>query len=295
MNSIVPLDKQWLAAHPIAPIDPEIDKNTRGRALVVGGARFVPGALRLSGEAALRSGAGKLQLATVDSLALQLGVLVPEAAMVALPSAEDGEIDSTASRVLKTLVSNCDALILGPGMSQSAGTELLVHDLLAEPREDLSVLLDAAALTCATSLVDIIASHRGRVVMTPHLGELAHFRDIEEEIVSKEPAGWAHATAAQYRAVVILKGPVTYLATPAGDIFALKGECPALATSGSGDVLAGIAGGLLARGAEPVTAAGWAIWVHNQAGRKLSEETGVGFLARELLSEIPTILRMARK
>lgn len=293
MINIIPLDEQWLAAHPIAAIDVATDKNKRGRALVVGGAQFVPGALRLSGEAALRSGAGKLQLATVESVAVQLGVLVPEAAMVALPSAENGEIDATASHVLGSMVSNCDALVLGPGMSYSSGTEELVNALLSKPRKTLSILLDAAALTCATKLIDVMNSHDGRIVMTPHLGELARFRNLDEAAVAKDPAQVARETAAQYNAIVILKGPTTFLATPNGSVVALEGQCPGLATSGSGDVLAGIAGGLLARGVEPVAAAGWAIWVHNRAGRKLACKAAVGFLARELVTEIPAILTEA--
>lgn len=295
MTPILPLDERWLAAHPVAAIDVGTDKNARGRALVVGGAQFVPGALRLSGEAALRSGAGKLQLATVESVAVHLGVLVPEAAMVALPAADNGEIDSAASRVLGPMVSTCDALVLGPGMSFSAGTEQLVSALLSQPRETLSILLDAAALTSATNLVDVISAHKGRVVMTPHLGELARFRNLQEADIANDPARSARETAVKYNAVVILKGPMTYLATPDGTIFALEGLCPGLATSGSGDVLAGIVGGLLARGVEPVTAAGWAIWIHNRAGRKLASTAGVGFLARELVAEIPGILKEAEK
>ena len=85
------LDEAWLKRHPLPAIAQGADKNGRGRVLVVGGSEFVPGALRLTGEAALRAGAGKLQMATVRSSALSLGVLVPEAAMIALPADEEGQ------------------------------------------------------------------------------------------------------------------------------------------------------------------------------------------------------------
>lgn len=126
--------------------------------------------------------------------------------------------------------------------------------------------------------------------MTPHYGELARLRDLTEDVVSESPDQVGIDAARHFNSVVILKGPVTYLAAPDGNLIALEGECPGLATSGSGDVLAGIAGGLLARGANPVTAAGWAIWTHNRAGRRLAERMGIGFLARELVTEIPPIL-----
>ena len=91
MTGIVALDGDWRSANPLPTIESGSDKNSRGRVLLVGGARFVPGALALTGEAVLRAGAGKLQMATVEAVASALGVLVPEAAMVGLPMREDGE------------------------------------------------------------------------------------------------------------------------------------------------------------------------------------------------------------
>jgi NAD(P)H-hydrate repair Nnr-like enzyme with NAD(P)H-hydrate dehydratase domain len=148
MTSEVPLDVAWLRSHPLPIPKAGSDKNGRGRVLLVGGARFVPGALALTGEAALRAGAGKLQMATVEAVASALGVLVPEAAMVALPMREDGEIACKAVERLTALVPRCDLLLVGPGMSATAETGELVAGLF-----DLSpaaMLLDAAALTCAS-------------------------------------------------------------------------------------------------------------------------------------------------
>src|SRR3546814_9994645 len=106
------IDRDWLAANPLPTPNDGHDKNSRGRVLVVGGAEFVPGTLRLTGEAALRAGAGKLQMATVRSAAMSLGVLVPEAAMIALPSDEDGAIAAEAAAILMERVKHGDALLL---------------------------------------------------------------------------------------------------------------------------------------------------------------------------------------
>ena len=114
---MTPLDRDWLAAHPLPRPDAATDKNARGRVLLAGGAHFVPGALRLSGEAALRAGAGKLQMATVKAAAFHLGVAVPEAAVISLPAGEDGEIDPSAAPAILDALEHADAFILGPGMS----------------------------------------------------------------------------------------------------------------------------------------------------------------------------------
>lgn len=288
---IAPIDRSWLEAHPLPSLDDAQDKDGRGRVLVVGGAEFVPGALRLTGEAALRAGAGKLQLATVGSTATALGVLVPEAAMIALPADENGEIALEAADILVERIRRCDTLVLGPGMTAGERTDLLVARLLAEPDAARSIVLDAAALTSARDLAAQVARHDGRVVLTPHHGEMARLAGLDIGQVKADPEGVAREIAQRYRCVILLKGGSTVLATPEGGLHRFEAGCIGLATSGSGDVLAGILGGLCARGAPPATAAGWACWLHGSAGRILSERVGtVGFLARDLLELIPQLL-----
>lgn len=285
------LDREWLAAHPLPAVDAMADKNSRGRVLVAGGAEFVPGALRLTGEAALRAGAGKLQLATVRAAAIALGVLVPEAAMIALPADADGEIAPEAAEILAGRAADADALILGPGMSIGARTDRLVAGVLARPSPGLSVILDAAAITSAHHLDSVIARHEGRMILTPHHGEMAHLAEVPRDAVAADPQGFALAMAARFDAVILLKARESLIATPDGRCVGHEGRCAGLATSGSGDVLAGIVGGLAACGADPLTAAAWGCWLHGQAGEKLAESVGpVGFLARELPPLIPGLV-----
>lgn len=285
------IDETWLRDHPLPPIEDGCDKNARGRALVVGGAAFVPGALRLTGEAVLRAGAGKVQLATVASAAVALGLHMPEASVVALPADEDGEIALTAASVLEEPVGRCDALILGPGMTVAAQTPALVGRLLAAPREGLVTVLDAAALTCASDHAALLCSHAGRVIMTPHAGEMALVAGIDAKEVADDPGRVALDTARQFGSIVLLKGRESFLADPSGQLFRFTGGCVGLATAGSGDVLAGIIGGLAARGAAPLVAAAWGCWLHGRAGQILSRRVGhVGFLARELSPLVPSLL-----
>jgi len=292
MNVAIAIDADWLAANPLPEIGHGIDKNMRGRVLVAGGAEFVPGALRLTGEAALRAGAGKLQLATVRAAAIPLGVLVPEAAMIALPADDDGEIAVAAGAPLREYMARCDVLVLGPGMTAGERTKDLVAQVLTNPRPGLSIVLDAAALTCAAGLQQMIAAYEGRIVFTPHHQEMATLLDRELREVDEDPIAMAQYAARRYQAVFVLKSEDSVVAAPDGTTLLYTGGCAGLATGGSGDVLAGIIGGLLARGCKPASAAAWGVWTHAQAGSAAAASIGpLGFLARELLPLIPSILR----
>lgn len=294
MSAASPIDAGWRRAHPLPWPEEGADKNKRGRVLLVGGAEFVPGALRLTGEAALRAGAGKLQMATVDSAALALGVLVPEAAMIALPLDERGEIAAHAAERLAEAVTRCDTLILGPGMSDNGGTAPLMERLLAAPRAALTLLLDAAAVSCAEALAQSIAGHGGRVVMTPHHGEMAALTGWPVEEIAADPERAAIDVARRFGAVVVLKARRTVIADPDGALLEHESDCVGLATGGSGDVLAGVIGGLLARGTAPMAAAGWGVWLHAQAGERAGRQFGpIGFLARDLAEHVPGLMHEA--
>lgn len=293
MKSVIDVDGTWLAGHPLPIHGETTDKNGRGRVLLAGGAAFVPGALRLTGEAALRAGAGKLQMATVDVAAMALGVLVPEAAMITLPADEGGEIGPDAIPILRDALEHCDAFILGPGMGDRDRAATLVAATLDRPRDGVSIVLDAAGVACAGGFRETLLGHEGRVVLTPHYGEMAALTGLDAATVEVSPEAIARDAASYFGAVVVLKANETIIACPDGNVLAYRGGGVGLATGGSGDVLAGIVGGLLSRGAAPAVAAAWAVWLHGEAGRLLGERIGpIGFLARELLLEIPRLMAL---
>jgi hydroxyethylthiazole kinase-like uncharacterized protein yjeF len=288
---MTPLDASWLDGHPLPAPGSDTDKNRRGRVLVAGGSETVPGALRLTGEAALRAGAGKLQLATVARAAMPLGVRVPEAAIFPLPANSAGELADGAGEILASYLERCDTLVLGPGMGAEAPAEAILKPIVARPDAARTIVLDAAILAAAAEMTDAIRAHDGRIVLTPHPGEMIRLMRCDPARIHADPAGLAQEAARRFNAIVLLKGAETWIACPGEGLLRYPGGGPGLATGGSGDVLAGIIGGLLARGAAPRVAAAWGVWLHGEAGRRLAERIGpLGFLGRELLGEIPRLL-----
>ncbi|MDB5697184.1 MAG: NAD(P)H-hydrate dehydratase [Sphingomonas bacterium] len=287
---MIELDAVWCAANPIPLPDGDTSKDGRGRILIVGGARDVPGALLLTGEAALRVGAGKVKLATIASAAIALGVAFPEAAAVSLPE-EDGDIAAAAIELLLPMLARVDAVVLGPGTGDKEATARLVRGLADTDAPEVMLVLDAAAVACAGPLDAVLERWRGRIVMTPHQGEMASLLDCDKDAVAADPERAAADVARRYGAVVALKDAETVIAAPDGTMLHYAGGGVGLGTGGSGDVLAGVVGGLLARGLPPLVAAGWGVWLHGEAGGVLAKRIGpVGFLARELLPELPGLL-----
>jgi hydroxyethylthiazole kinase-like uncharacterized protein yjeF len=289
-----PLDAGWLAANPLPGHGADTDKNARGRVLLVGGSMFVPGALGLTGEAVLRAGAGKLQIATVDAAAMHLGVLVPEAAMIGLPTAEDGEIAAHAADQLVDAARYCHALLIGPGMVSEPSACALIDRLLPLLGDGHVAVLDAAAICAARGHASQLAGLGGRAILTPHHGEMAKLTGVSAGEIGADPLACAQSVASRFNLVVVLKSSETVIAAPGGETLLYTSDCPGLATGGSGDVLAGIIAGLAARGVPPLAAAAWGVWLHGEAGRRVAGRVGpIGFLARELIAEIPALMAVA--
>jgi hydroxyethylthiazole kinase-like uncharacterized protein yjeF len=266
------------------------DKESRGRVMVVGGCAEVPGAVLLAGTAALRAGAGKLQMATVHSVAPHLALAVPEARVVGLPETPAGEIAPSAAEVLRQPIGRCDAVLIGPGMLAEAEGSGLAAALLQIPPGP-GFVLDAAALSGLRGMRDLLRRHGGRVVITPHAGEMAGLLGTDKAAVEADPLGTALRTAEMLHVVVALKGETTWIATPDGHAWVNRHGCVGLGTSGSGDTLAGLIAGLVARGADAGRAAAWGVYVHAEAGERLTRSQGrLGFLAREIPGEVPGIL-----
>jgi hydroxyethylthiazole kinase-like uncharacterized protein yjeF len=265
------------------------DKDGRGRVLVVGSSAQVPGAILLSGIAALRSGAGKVLLAVPRSLALPIGIRFPEAGVLALPETKDGEPSPEALPILIERARATDAVLIGPGLMDQAACAPLVEGVLKEIQARF--VLDASALQRVLSMPAAIGAQTSKPVLTPHAGEMAGLLHVPRSAIEAEPERFAREVAARLNCIVALKGATTFIAEPAGRVWRNNGGAVGLGTSGSGDVLSGLITGLLARGAEPVTATLWGVHAHALAGEALSRKIGrLGFLARELLVELPELL-----
>jgi ADP-dependent NAD(P)H-hydrate dehydratase len=268
------------------------DKDARGRVLAVGGSAQTPGAILLAGVGALRAGAGKLQLATVKSVAAALGVAVPESLVISLPETRTGEIGGeSAGRALDERAAHTDVLLLGPGMMSDRSARAILRAVVRRLSDDTTLVLDAAGIAALRGDDGALRSLGGRAVLTPHAGEMAALLDVAKEAIEAEPASFAREAAARFGAVVALKGAESWIATPDGALYRYAQGSVGLATSGSGDTLAGIVAGLAARGAPAAHAAMWGTFLHGAAGRVLARRMGpIGFLSRELLDEVPGLL-----
>lgn len=274
---------QSLRDWPLPEVADGGDKHQRGTVLVVGGSTSTPGALLLTGLAALRSGAGRLQVVTVETTSVALAVAVPEAAVVGCVAGPDGSLDAAAADEVLRRAKRSSALVLGPGLMSQSGAAGLLAGVL--PRlGSTPTVLDGLALPALTP--EMLAGTTA--VLTPNDGELTAL--LDDEPLSGRAA--AQAVAARFGAVVCAPG---WVADPGGRCWCVEAGGIGLGTSGSGDVLAGLVGGMLARGAEPAQAAVWGQYLHSAAGDLLAARIGrVGFLARELLDEVPTVLRQLR-
>lgn len=286
------LDETWLRAHPLPMPEGETDKNARGHVIALGGSRSVPGGILLTAEAALRAGAGKMQIATVASVAIALGIAMPEAGVIALGETSGGEIGDIGA--LTPELPACDALVAGPAMSpHEAGGDVL-DGILAEHADDKALVLDAGALMDLTPRADRLRARALPAILTPHLGEMAAMLGCDAEAIKQDRVAVARRAAEIFGSIVAFKGSQTVVASPDGSVFCYPGGGVGLATGGSGDVLAGIVAGLAARGAPPLHAALWAVWLHGEAGRACARHVGrIGFLARDLPRCIPALMNRA--
>lgn len=281
------LTAEALSRQPLPPPPENADKHARGTVLVAAGGAAVPGVPILTGRAALRVGAGRLRLAATREAAIALGMAVPEAGILRVPATATGEFAGAAAGILATAARACSAVVLGPGMTSTRATAKMALAVLSA-NLDLGLIADAAALPTQEDASAFAVLAGGRVVLTPHAGEMARMLDLEKSAVLADPLACARRAAAKFKSVVVMKGGTTFIVMPSGGAWRHEGGVPGLATSGSGDVLAGVIGGLLARGASPEAASIWGVYLHAEAGRRLAETVGpVGFIASDLLDLLP--------
>ena len=259
-------------------------KYARGQVLVVGGAARTPGAALLAGLAVLRVGAGHLTLAVAESAAVPMAVATPEAGVVGLPQNERGSVLGADLGAIEDTLGSVDVVVVGPGLDDADQTAELLTRMVPLLGPDTRLLLDAYALGVLPGQPKVVESLAGRVILTPNKNEAGRLLGRELDDLESDVA----EIAARYGAVVTCQNVI---ADPEGDRWRISSGQEGLATSGSGDVLAGAVAGLLARGATPAQAACWGTHLHAAAGDRLASRVGaVGYLARELLDELPLIV-----
>jgi len=292
-------DKAAAALLPERP--PRGHKGTFGKVLAIAGSLDYAGAALLVCRAAGRAGAGLVTLAVPESLQPLFAAKVVEATTMALPEDDVEEVDPEPS-IARILDHDHDAIVLGPGLRPGLATTELVRMLLATPEDDAApapVVLDAEALRSMATLGEWWTGSVRPCVLTPHPGEFERLRtgagveagadgDLSGDDDARRTA--ALAAAQTWGHVVVLKGARTVIAEPDGTVTTAPFENPGLATGGTGDVLSGVIGALLAQGLAPGPAARLGVFLHGTAGDLVRDRLGdAGLLASDLPDSIPLV------
>lgn len=287
-------------------------KGTFGRVMVVAGSLHYTGAPYLAAMAAYRVGAGLVTLAPPRTIYPILAARALETTFLPLPEGEVGAIGEGAIKVLGEAIGRYQVLVLGCGLGQEEGTVAFVRKLLRVreriqpgigflPRLEVEefegelplMVLDADGLNALAGVPEWWKNlPPGRVVLTPHPGEMARLLGASQEEVLASRIAVAQRAATTWKQVVVFKGANTVVAHPEGRVVVNPVACPALATAGTGDVLAGAIGGFLAQGVAPFEAALLGVYLHALAGKMVEEEVGpAGGVAGQVLEALPRALR----
>ena len=270
-------DLQWISKEDVRRILPRRErishKGTYGRALLMGGSMRYPGAIALATEGAIRSGAGLVQVATVESAAAALIARIPEA-IVGSPLSADFPLEGM------------DSILVGPGLGREPEARRLVARLLRET--PCPLVLDADALAVLENKPEVIRPCTQPVVLTPHPGELANLLGKRVDEIQRDRQAAAEEAADRTGAIVVLKGSGTLVAKAGQATWINLNGNPGMACGGSGDVLAGLLAGLLAQKMEPFDSACAAVWLHGMAGDLAAwKHTQISMKATDIATSLP--------
>ena len=272
------------------------NKGTFGRVMVVAGSQSYTGAATLACLGALRAGAGLVTLAALPPVRAAVAAQLPEVTYLMLPEADDAPSGDAAGAVAAVLA-GYDVLLLGPGLGLSEGAQALVHGLLEAPALDgLPVVIDADALNTLARGHAWHESLSARAVLTPHPGELARLAHKSVAEVQSRRLDVARECAAAWGQTIVLKGSETVITDAQGRTLLSPFSNPALATAGTGDVLAGAIAGLMAQGVQPFESAGLGVYLHAAAAELYASDYGPsGLLASEVATGLARVAARLRR
>lgn len=275
---IIDLTEEWVAKKlPDRPKD--ANKGTFGKVLVVAGSEEYPGAAYLACAAAYRIGAGLVTLTTELSVKIIVSRKLPEVTFLSFEE-------------VFGKISEYDVLLVGPGLGQSDLTVKLVNKLCTDYSNNwYKAVIDGDGLNILSQVGEWWKSFDGGVILTPHPGEMARLTGLTIQKIQSDRIHVAQHYAKKWNKIIVLKGANTVVASPTGGTLLSPFANPALATAGTGDVLAGILAGLVAQGLQPFDAAGAGVYIHGLAGEMISKKIGdAGILAGDLLPMVPKAL-----
>jgi ADP-dependent NAD(P)H-hydrate dehydratase / NAD(P)H-hydrate epimerase len=290
------LTQRWVAQRlPERPA--RAHKGTFGRLLIVAGSSEYAGAALLTGLGAIRAGVGLACLATPEAVGMRLLGMVPELTSMLLVEEAPGLTAPAGWRRLTTEAPSYEALVIGPGLGGHPSTLRRARQFIGTLR--LPSVVDADALTALAGSDRWWNAMKAPLVLTPHPGELARLLRLapSERVPEDDDArsDAARGAAGRWGQVLVLKGAHTVIASPEGELMRSEIATPALATAGSGDVLAGVIGAFLAAGLSPFDAAGCGVAVHGAAGLLAESRIGrSGVIARDVANLLPEAIEQLR-
>ncbi|HEX9020196.1 MAG TPA: NAD(P)H-hydrate dehydratase [Nitrospirota bacterium] len=260
-------------------------KGSFGHVMIIAGSQGKAGAAVMAARGALRSGAGLVSVAAAQSLVPIIQSQVFEAMCIPAAESIDGTMGIGAEEELLRAMSSMSACAIGPGLSTHYETVQVVRNLV----QGLTVpaVIDADGLNALAGSIEILRRARAPLVLTPHPGEMGRLMGISSAEVQKDRIGVATAFAKKHNVTLVLKGAGTVIAAPNGYVFINSTGNPGMATGGTGDVLTGMIGGLLAQGHGATRAACFAVYLHGLAGDMAAKEKGeAGMIAGDLIDKI---------
>jgi NAD(P)H-hydrate epimerase len=267
---------------------PDAHKSTRGRVLVVAGSAGMSGAAILAASAAQRAGAGYVTLAVPASLLDVADAGVTSAVTVGLPETHRRALSEESVHMVLALAARCDAVVVGPGLGREDATVCAIRDIVAACERPMVV--DADALNAVAGALELLEAREAPTVLTPHPGEAARLLGADTAEVNVDRYRSAERLQGTHRAVVV-KGARSVIACDGRLAVNMTGN-PGMATTGTGDVLAGVVGTLLAQGLGPYEAAVLGAYLHGRAGDLAALRIGpIGLIAEDLTPELPAAVR----
>lgn len=270
----------------LPPRAADTHKGHYGHLLIVAGSLGKTGAAALAARAAMRSGAGLVTVATAASQQPVVASLVLEAMTESLPETPARSVGAKALETIAELAARRDAVALGPGLGLDPETQAVAREVVRAIRRPMVV--DADALTALATHLDVLAAAPAPRCLTPHPGEMARLLGTSTAEIQRDRLAAARTTAARTGAWVVLKGAVSVIADPGGDVFLNPTGNPGMASGGTGDVLTGMVGAFLARGFEPSAALQAAVYLHGRAGDLAAARLGQeALIASDLIETLP--------
>ena len=286
----------WAQAHlPSRPLGAH--KGTFGRVLALVGSRNYVGAAYLACMGAARSGAGYVTLAATPTLQTLVAGKLTEPTYLLLPENPDGNPSTDAASAVREGLPACDVLLAGCGLGQHEDTKTVLEQLLLSGTPlGVPAVLDADALNALAGIPQWWRRLDTQTVITPHPGEMSRLLRTSIADVEGDRVATAQQAAAKWGVTVLLKGAFTVVASPDGDARIIPFANPALATAGTGDVLAGVIASLTAQGVAPYDAACLGAYLHAAAGEMVTGDIGnTGMIASDLLPVLPRAIKSVRE